>query len=319
MLKPTWLSHRRSVRDDGNAVAAAYMNISLAHTWRRGQRNDRREHPSRGDEALALHFRPTSSGGSHRTHGRGPLIRSRRRVSPRGLVVEIARSNGHIESPDWLEREGVGAHITLDKPFLLVSSIRSPRIRPWRRQIVETLMGCTTADADDHAVANADAGPRHFTRDAEVPRGIQPEYIRFYKNFPIETYVRLMISCACAIGNSSAPLREGASWASDGQRRHPAAGRDRAATYRRGLRPSRDRGRGREATRARAISVEHLYATAGSARIAKILANRRCGAEAIVILKILGIIPARGGSKGIRTRISRCSADGRCWPTRLTR
>ena len=38
----------------------------------------------------------------------------------------------------------------------------------------------------------------------------RPDYIRFYKNFPIDTYVRLMASCACAIGNSSAPLREGA-------------------------------------------------------------------------------------------------------------
>jgi UDP-N-acetylglucosamine 2-epimerase len=39
---------------------------------------------------------------------------------------------------------------------------------------------------------------------------LQPEYIRFYKNFPIETYVRLMLLCACTVGNSSAPIREGA-------------------------------------------------------------------------------------------------------------
>jgi UDP-N-acetylglucosamine 2-epimerase len=38
----------------------------------------------------------------------------------------------------------------------------------------------------------------------------RPDYMRFYKNFPVETYVRLMIGCACAVGNSSAPLREGA-------------------------------------------------------------------------------------------------------------
>ena len=38
----------------------------------------------------------------------------------------------------------------------------------------------------------------------------RPEYIRFYKNFPFETYVRLMVLCACAAGNSSAPIREGA-------------------------------------------------------------------------------------------------------------
>jgi UDP-N-acetylglucosamine 2-epimerase len=39
---------------------------------------------------------------------------------------------------------------------------------------------------------------------------MKPDYIRFYKNFPIETYVRLMLACACAVGNSSAPIREGA-------------------------------------------------------------------------------------------------------------
>jgi UDP-N-acetylglucosamine 2-epimerase len=39
---------------------------------------------------------------------------------------------------------------------------------------------------------------------------MRPEYIRFYKNFPIETYVRLMLTCACVVGNSSAPIREGA-------------------------------------------------------------------------------------------------------------
>jgi UDP-N-acetylglucosamine 2-epimerase len=38
----------------------------------------------------------------------------------------------------------------------------------------------------------------------------QPDYIRFYKNFPIETFVRLMMRAACLVGNSSAPIREGA-------------------------------------------------------------------------------------------------------------
>jgi UDP-N-acetylglucosamine 2-epimerase len=38
----------------------------------------------------------------------------------------------------------------------------------------------------------------------------KPEYIRFYKNFPVETYLRLMRSAACLVGNSSASIREGA-------------------------------------------------------------------------------------------------------------
>jgi UDP-N-acetylglucosamine 2-epimerase len=38
----------------------------------------------------------------------------------------------------------------------------------------------------------------------------QHDYIRFYKNFAVETYVRLMKRCACKVGNSSAAIREGA-------------------------------------------------------------------------------------------------------------
>jgi UDP-N-acetylglucosamine 2-epimerase len=36
------------------------------------------------------------------------------------------------------------------------------------------------------------------------------EHIRFYKNFPVETFIRLMMRCAVMIGNSSAAIREGA-------------------------------------------------------------------------------------------------------------
>ena len=58
---------------------------------------------------------------------------------------------------------------------------------------------------------NADAGSEDIARGMRKFReSRRPEYIRFYKNFPIDVYVRLMNSCACAIGNSSAPLREGA-------------------------------------------------------------------------------------------------------------
>ena len=58
---------------------------------------------------------------------------------------------------------------------------------------------------------NADAGSEDVARGMRKFREqCRPDYIRFYKNFPVETYVRLMMSCACAVGNSSAPLREGA-------------------------------------------------------------------------------------------------------------
>jgi UDP-N-acetylglucosamine 2-epimerase len=58
---------------------------------------------------------------------------------------------------------------------------------------------------------NVDAGSEDIVTGMRTFREKRdPKYIRFYKNFPIETYVRLMLSCACVVGNSSAPIREGA-------------------------------------------------------------------------------------------------------------
>jgi UDP-hydrolysing UDP-N-acetyl-D-glucosamine 2-epimerase len=129
------------------------------------------------------------------------------------LVAEIARGNGHLESPDWLEREGVGAHITLEEPFLLVSQHPvTTEYGEGEQQITETLMALHELQMPTIMLwPNADAGSEDISRGMRKFREkYRPEYIRFYKNFPIDTYVRLMLSCACAVGNSSAPLREGA-------------------------------------------------------------------------------------------------------------
>jgi UDP-N-acetylglucosamine 2-epimerase len=58
---------------------------------------------------------------------------------------------------------------------------------------------------------NVDAGSEDISRGMRKFREkYRPEYIRFYKNFPVETYLRLMRSAACLVGNSSASIREGA-------------------------------------------------------------------------------------------------------------
>ena len=129
------------------------------------------------------------------------------------LVAEIVRSNGHLDSSDWLDREGAGAHITLDAPFLLVSHHPvTTEYGEGEQQINETLAALDELRMPTIMLwPNADAGSEDIARGMRKFREQRrPEYIRFYKNFPIETYVRLMNSCACAVGNSSAPLREGA-------------------------------------------------------------------------------------------------------------
>jgi UDP-N-acetylglucosamine 2-epimerase len=58
---------------------------------------------------------------------------------------------------------------------------------------------------------NVDAGSEDVSRGMRKFREhFEHDYIRFYKNFSVETYVRLMKRCACKIGNSSAAIREGA-------------------------------------------------------------------------------------------------------------
>ena len=129
------------------------------------------------------------------------------------LVAEIARSADGIPHAEWLDREGVGAHIDPSQPFLLVNQHPvTTEYGQGRSQIQETLealdelrmptiMLLPKVDAGSEDIAT---GMRTFREKRK------PDYIRFYKNFPIETYIRLMLLASCAVGNSSAPIREGA-------------------------------------------------------------------------------------------------------------
>ena len=198
-----------------NAVAAAYMNIPVAHTMGGEISGTIDESIRHAVTKLShLHF-PANRQAAERIIRMGEDPAAVFAVGcPRiDLVAEIARADASLGGTDWLEREGVGAHITLDRPFLLVSQHPvTTEYGEGERQITETLMALHELQMPTIMLwPNADAGSEDISRGMRKFREqYRPEYIRFYKNFPIETYVRLMLSCACAIGNSSAPLREGA-------------------------------------------------------------------------------------------------------------
>jgi UDP-hydrolysing UDP-N-acetyl-D-glucosamine 2-epimerase len=202
------------------AVAASYMNIPVAHTMGGEISGTIDESIRHAVTKLAhLHF-PANKQAAERIVRMGEDPETVHVVGcPRvDLVAQIVGSNGHgsndhIVSGDWLEREGAGAHITLDEPFLLVSQHPvTTEYGQGEQQINETLAALDELRMPTVMLwPNADAGSEDIARGMRKFREKhRPEYIRFYKNFPIETYVRLMNSCACAIGNSSAPLREGA-------------------------------------------------------------------------------------------------------------
>ena len=195
------------------AVAAAYMNIPLAHTMGGEVTGTIDESIRHAITKLAhLHF-PANQGAADRIIRLGENPDSVHVVGcPRiDLVAEITGDGTGDGS--WLDREGVGGHIDTSQPFLLVSQHPvTTEYGTGEQQITETLMALHELKMPTIMLwPNADAGSEDVSRGMRKFREKhQPEYVRFYKNFPVETYVRLMLRCACAVGNSSAPIREGA-------------------------------------------------------------------------------------------------------------
>jgi UDP-hydrolysing UDP-N-acetyl-D-glucosamine 2-epimerase len=197
------------------AVAAAYMNIPIAHTMGGEISGTIDESIRHAVTKLShVHF-PANEAAADRIIRMGEPPDTVHVVGcPRiDLVAEIARGADGVPHAEWLDREGVGAHIDVTQPFLLVNQHPvTTEYGQGKAQVWETLMALDelrmptimlwpTVDAGSDDVAS---GMRTFREK------VKPDYIRFYKNFPIDTYVRLMLLCSCAVGNSSAPIREGA-------------------------------------------------------------------------------------------------------------
>jgi len=196
------------------AIAAAYMNIPLAHTMGGEISGTIDESIRHAVTKLShIHF-PANRGAAERIIRMGEDPGTVHVVGcPRiDLVAEIADENNRLPERAWLEYEGVGGHINLDDQFLLVSQHPvTTEYGDGERQITETLMALHELRMPTIMLwPNVDAGSEDIARGMRKFREHNEHaYLRFYKNFSVETYVRLMKRCACKVGNSSAAIREG--------------------------------------------------------------------------------------------------------------
>ncbi|MBM3777174.1 MAG: UDP-N-acetylglucosamine 2-epimerase (hydrolyzing) [Acidimicrobiia bacterium] len=262
------------------AVAAVYMNIPVAHTMGGEVSGTIDESIRHAVTKLAhLHF-PANRLAGERIVRMGEDPASVHVVGcPRiDLVAEIVTAGDGLDAV-WLEREGVGGHVDLSTPFLLVSQHPvTTEYGEGEAQVAETL-----AALDELAMPTIMLWPNVDAGSEDVARGMRkfrerrrPDHIRFYKNFPVELYTRLMRRAACLVGNSSAPIREGAFLGTPavniGTRQQ---GRERGANV---VDVPHERARIVEAVRAQVAHgpypSEHIYGDgqAGS-RIAEILAG----------------------------------------------
>jgi UDP-hydrolysing UDP-N-acetyl-D-glucosamine 2-epimerase len=197
------------------AVAGAYMNIPLAHTMGGEVTGTIDESIRHAITKLAhLHF-PANRQAAERILRLGEDPSSVHLVGcPRmDLVAEVTANGSVAIDAQWLEREGVGGHLQIDQKFLLVS--QHPVTTEYgqaERQITETLLALKELAMPTIMLwPNVDAGSEDIARGMRKFREHhQLDFIRFYKNFPVETYLRLMKSAACLLGNSSSSIREGA-------------------------------------------------------------------------------------------------------------
>ncbi len=197
------------------AIAAAYMNIPVAHTMGGEISGTIDESVRHAVTKLAhIHF-PANQQAGERIIRMGECRESVFVVGcPRiDMVAEIAQNHRSLPDRDRLEDEGVGGRVNLDEPFLLVSQHPvTTEYGQGESQITETLRALEHLKMPTVMLwPNVDAGSEDISRGMRKFRErYRHDHIRFYKNFPIEAYTRLMNRCACMVGNSSAAIREGA-------------------------------------------------------------------------------------------------------------
>ncbi len=195
-------------------LAAAYMNIPIAHTMG-GEVSGTIDESIRHAVTKFAHVHFPAS-----REARERIIRLGERPEDVHLVgcPRIDLVAGILASKDegldgHMFDTGVGERLDFGKPFVLVSQHPvTTEYGEGERQMSATLEAVREVGLPAVVLwPNADAG------SDDVARGIRKWRERkldagmhFFKNLPVASYVRLMQKTACLIGNSSSGIREGA-------------------------------------------------------------------------------------------------------------
>lgn len=196
-------------------LAAAYMNIPLAHTMGGEVSGTIDESIRHAVTKFAhIHF-PACSDAQQRIIRLGERPEDVHLVGcPRiDLVKEILDQDDESLDAAKIFADGVGGTFDLNQPFLLVS--QHPVTTEYgggEQQINATLQAAAQMRMPCIVLwPNADAGSDDIARGMRKFREHNDDsQIHFFKNLPIATYIRLMRRTACLVGNSSSAIREGA-------------------------------------------------------------------------------------------------------------
>jgi len=195
-------------------LCASYMNIVLAHTMGGEVSGTIDESIRHAVTKFAhLHF-PASPDACQRILrlGENPQHVFAFGCPRIDLVKEIIHSKTRFTS-DSLFGYGVGSHLNLQDPFLLVSQHPVTTECEQALEQMNATLEATFRTGLQVIVLwpNSDAGSDYVSKSIRNFRETQDTgKYHFFKNLSIEIYVSLMHQTSCLIGNSSSGIREGA-------------------------------------------------------------------------------------------------------------
>lgn len=196
------------------AIAASYMNILVAHTQGGEVTGSIDESVRHAVTKLAhLHF-PATKLSAERIIRMGEDPERVHMTGCPSIDIVAAMDHSFSESDRALiAHAGVGPAIDLDRPYLLM--LQHPVTTEFAQgyaQVMETIAAVHESGVQALVLwPNIDAGADSISKGLRVFREHHPEArMRMYKNFPPETYGRILANASCAVGNSSSFIRDGA-------------------------------------------------------------------------------------------------------------
>jgi UDP-hydrolysing UDP-N-acetyl-D-glucosamine 2-epimerase len=191
------------------AIAAAYMNICIAHI-QGGEVSGSIDESARHAISKFAHYHFPST-------QRSAEYLVRMGENPSNILAvgcpssDIARQLDHTLTREIVYQGGGGAQIDVARPFLLVLFHPTTTEYGGEREQMETLLAALASLQMQTILLwpNIDAGADHISKAIRSFRvNHQPNWLRTLTNLTPSDYLRVLANAACAIGNSSSFVRD---------------------------------------------------------------------------------------------------------------
>lgn len=191
------------------AIAAAYMNICIAHI-QGGEVSGSIDESARHAISKFAHFHFPS------THRSAEYL-IRMGEDPANVLAigcpssDIARTFDRTLTSDILHASGGGTEIDPTRPFLLVLFHPTTTEYGGERGQMESVLGALKRIQMPTVLLwpNIDAGSDHISKAIRTFRvNEQPVWLRTLTNLTPENYLKVLAKTACALGNSSSFVRD---------------------------------------------------------------------------------------------------------------